>query len=119
MHSSPGDLQTGLPARWLLRDRLVETSFIWGEESQRRVQLNLHNDLVLLSTTPKPLFEHPTSDNPGIVDSKVIEEFKARMHLISPLIDLTSSTRYKKTSSDGIYVCSISSYAAFICDLML
>ncbi|VDK20338.1 unnamed protein product [Taenia asiatica] len=103
-HLTPSsDPQTGLPPRWLLRDRLLETSFLWGEEQQRRVQFSQRNDLVLLSPTPTPLFEQPAASL-SATEAQIFEAFKARMHLISPLIDLTSTTQYRQDSSDGIRV---------------
>lgn len=104
MHlTPPSDPHTGLPPRWLLRDRLLETSFLWGEEQQRRVQFNQRNDLVLLSPTPTPPFDQPTASL-SATEAQIVEAFKARMHLISPLIDLTSTTQYRQDSSDGIRV---------------
>ncbi|EUB61521.1 39S ribosomal protein L37 [Echinococcus granulosus] len=102
MHLTPSsDSRTGLPPRWLLRDRVLETSFLWGEEQQRRVQFSQRNDLVLLSPTPTPLFEQPAASL-SATEAQIVEASKARMHLISPLIDLTSTTQYRQDSSDGI-----------------
>lgn len=100
------DPDTGLPERWLLRDRCVNTSFNWGErESSRRVQLSQKNDFALLSKNPTPLFE--TGESTVIADdvAEIFEEFKTKMNLISPLIDLTSTKMYSEESSDGIQVC--------------
>nr|CDS27757.1 39S ribosomal protein L37 mitochondrial [Hymenolepis microstoma] len=97
------DPDTGLPERWLLRDRRVDTSFNWGEEdSGRRVQLSQKDDFALLSKNPLPLFE--TGGSAAIPDNaaKLFGEFKAKMNLISPLIDLTSTKMYPEESSDGI-----------------
>ncbi|VDD82959.1 unnamed protein product [Mesocestoides corti] len=101
MHLTPAsDAQTGMPARWLLRDRLVETSFLWGDE-RRRVQFSQRNDLVLLSPRPTPLFEQATRAITN-EDVQTMEEYKGHMHLLSPLIDLTSTRCYRQDSSDGI-----------------
>ncbi|VDM30388.1 unnamed protein product [Hydatigera taeniaeformis] len=103
MHLTPSsDPHTGLPSRWLLRDRFVETSFLWGEEQPRRVQFSQRNDLVLLSPTPTPLCEHPAAALTA-TQAQIFEDLKTRMHLISPLIDLTSTTQYREDSSDGIH----------------
>ncbi|VUZ41165.1 unnamed protein product [Hymenolepis diminuta] len=97
------DPDTGLPERWLLRDRCVNTSFNWGErESSRRVQLSQKNDFALLSKNPIPLFE--TDESTAIANdvAEIFGEFKTKMNLISPLIDLTSTKMYSEESSDGI-----------------
>ena len=118
MNSTQGEPQTGLPSRWMLRDRLMETSFTWGGEPHRRVQLSLHNDLALLSATPKPLFEPPAANTLNATDAKIIEGFMARMNLISPLIDLTTTKHYRRESSDGIKVWPSPLLVALISDLL-
>ncbi|KAL7059263.1 hypothetical protein AAHC03_013771 [Spirometra sp. Aus1] len=97
MHLTPlPPTGNALPSYWVTRDRLLETHYHWAG---RRVHFCERHDLLLSSSQPTPLFdEDPT---PTASDYQVADDFRRRMHLISPLIDLTSTRYYRKDSIDG------------------
>ncbi|VDN40737.1 unnamed protein product, partial [Dibothriocephalus latus] len=74
----------------------METYYHWAG---RRVQFCERHDLLLSSAKPTPLFAEDPA--PTASDFKVADDFRQRMHLISPLIDLTSTRYYRKDSVDA------------------